>query len=185
MIKRIGSMLLLLILLTACSNKSSYTEMGYPGKFSIDAPSTMQKTKHLNSAASFQLQNANEELYFIVLNENKAAIKAMFEQAETNVEGDEKAFDLFAQGTLDLLTSTLTNIEPNKLVFTANTINGLKGKRVDFTATVSGLDVYYTFAAFEGKDDYYQVLTWTLKKRKEENKEKMERMITSFKEVNE
>lgn len=182
MINRIGSMMLLFILLVACSNKDAYTEMGYPGKFSIEAPSTMQKTKHLNSEASFQLQNTEEELYFIVLNENKEAIKMMFERTGAFVEGED-ALALFAHGTLELLSSTLESIEPSELVLEDVTSNGLNGKRVNFTATISGLDVYYSFAAFEGKEDYYQILTWTLKNRKEENKEKMERMINSFKEV--
>ncbi len=183
MIKRIGSLMLFFILLTACNKKEAYTEMRYPGKFTIEAPSTMQKTKHLNSEASFQLQSVEEELYFIVLNENKEAIKTMFQRSGAFVEGED-VLTLFAHGTLELLSSTLESIEPSELELEDMTSNGLKGKRVNFTATISGLDVYYSFAAFDGKEDYYQVLTWTLKKKKEENKEKMERMIHSFKEVN-
>jgi len=45
------------------------------------------------------------------------------------------------------------------------------------------LDVYYKFAAIEGKNDYYQVLTWTLKEKRDQHQQQMEVMINSFKEV--
>lgn len=182
MIKRIGSLLLFVVVLVGCNKKEAYTEIAYANKFSLEVPTAMQKTKALNSQATLQLQNTVEELYLIAIDENKEAINQMFDASEIAKEGVD-SFALFSQATLDLLTTTLDTIEPNELQLQEVRINNLNGKVVDFTASVAGLEVYYKFATFEGKEDYYQVLTWTLKQNKEKNKEQMNKMIESFKEV--
>lgn len=181
MIQKIGSLMLLLVVLVGCNEKKREIEITYANKYSVEVPEAMKKTKALNSQATLQLQNTADELYLIAIDENKEAINQMFEASELAKEGVEP-FDLFSEATLDLLESTLDSIEPKELKLQKVTVNSLNGKMVDFTASIAGLEVYYQFATFEGKHDYYQVLTWTLKKHKEKNQEQMQKMIHSFKE---
>ncbi|WP_060874057.1 hypothetical protein [Myroides odoratus] len=180
MIKKIGTFVLLLTVLVGCTNKTTYIEVVQDDKFSVEVPSTMQKTRALNGEATLQLQNVQEELYLIAIKENKGEIDELF-KATTGEE--ENIFTQFSDTTLEYLTATLEEFEPSELKLQDQTINNLPARVVDFTARVGGLDVYYKFAAFDGKEDYYQVLTWTLKEYKDKNQEQMNKMVDSFKEV--
>lgn len=180
MMKKIGSILLLLVVMVSCTSKTTYTEIVQDDLFSVAVPNTMQKTRGLNGDAALQLQNVKEELYFIVIKENKSEIDELFDP--TTVEGED-IFTQFSGTTLEYLTSTLDELSPSELKLQDQTINELPGRTVDFTARIGGLDVYYKFAAFQGKEDYYQVLTWTLKEYKDKNQEAMTKMVDSFKEI--
>ena len=177
--RKIGSVLLLLVALVGCNTKSAYTEIVHEGVFSVEVPNTMKKTTKLNGEATLQLQNVKEELYLIVIKENKEEIDALF---RSQGEGEE-VFKKFSEATLLYLTATLDQLEPSELKLTEKTIHNLPVQTVDFTARIGGLDIYYKFSAFQGKDNYYQVLTWTLKEYKEKNQADMDKMSTSFKEV--
>ncbi|QQU03937.1 hypothetical protein [Myroides odoratus] len=180
MIKKIGTLVLLLTVLVGCNNKTAYTEIVHDDKFSVEVPSTMQKTRGLNGDATLQLQNVQEELYMIVIRENKNEIDELFKG--TTQEGED-IFTQFSSTTLEYLTSTLEQLEPSELKLQDRPIHNLPARVADFTARIGGLDVYYKFAAFEGKEDYYQVLVWTLKEYKDKNQEQINKMVDSFKEV--
>ncbi len=177
--KKIGSLLLLLVVLVGCNTKPTYTEIVHENTFSVEVPSTMKKTRGLNGDATLQLQNVQEELYLIVIKENKKEIDQLFHSKDNGGE----VFQQFSEATLAYLTSTLDQLEPSELKLTESTIHTLPAKTVDFTARIGGLDVYYKFSAFQGKENYYQILTWTLKEYKDKNQEDMNKMSNSFKEV--
>lgn len=182
MIKKIGTLLLLLVVLAGCSSKTEYTEIVQDDIFSISVPTTMQKTRTLNGDATLQLQNVKEELYLIVIKENKNEIDELFKATAIAGEGED-IFEGFSETTLEYLTSTLEELNPEELKLQSSMQHNLPTKKVDFTARISGLDIYYKFSAFEGKENYYQVLTWTLKEYKAKNEETMNKMLDSFKEV--
>ncbi|MGS4345376.1 hypothetical protein ACKUSY_07235 [Myroides odoratus] len=182
MIKKIGTLFLLLVVLVGCNSKPTYTEIVQDDTFSIHVPTTMQKTRALNGEATLQLQNVKEELYLIVIKENKKEIDELFKATAIAGEGED-IFGDFSETTLEYLTSTVEELDPEELKLQESMLNNLPVRMVDFTARVSGLDVYYKFSAFEGKENYYQVLTWTMKEYKDKNQEVMNQMIDSFKEV--
>lgn len=178
--KKIGTLMLLFVVLVGCTGKKAYTEIVHEDKFSVEVPSTMEKTRALNGDATLQLQNVSEELYLIVIKESKSEIDELF-QAELGEKED--IFAQFSETTLEYLTSSLDALEPSELKLLDPTINKLPARTVDFTARIGGLDVYYKFASFEGEENYYQVLTWTLKEHQDKNQEAMDKMIDSFKEI--
>ena len=49
--------------------------------------------------------------------------------------------------------------------------------------SVDGIDVFYTLAAVEGKNNFYQLLTWTLGDKKEDYKDKMQGIVRSIQEI--
>lgn len=182
MIKKIGTLLLLMVVLVGCKNKAEYIDIVQDDTFSVSVPTTMQKTRALNGEATLQLQNVKEELYLIVIKENKKEIDELFKATAVAGEGED-IFGDFSQTTLEYLTSTVEELNPEELKLQVSMQHNLPTRKVDFTARISGLDVYYKFAAFEGKEDYYQVLTWTMKEYKEKNQEVMNKMLDSFKET--
>ncbi|RRJ89018.1 hypothetical protein EG240_13035 [Paenimyroides tangerinum] len=63
------------------------------------------------------------------------------------------------------------------------TINGLLAILFTVKAKISGYTAYYHFTYIQGKENYYQILTWTFDSKENDHKEKMNAMINSFKEV--
>jgi hypothetical protein len=61
-------------------------------------------------------------------------------------------------------------------------INGLNAKTQTFSGDVKGVNAFYEVALVEGKNHFYQILTWTLHSRKEEHHERMQKIIYSFSE---
>lgn len=63
-------------------------------------------------------------------------------------------------------------------------INGLAAKTMSFEGRVEGLPkIYYKMAFIEGRNRYYQVMTWTLATRKDKHEATMLKIIGSFKET--
>ncbi|MBC8883830.1 hypothetical protein H9X57_12125 [Flavobacterium piscinae] len=60
----------------------------------------------------------------------------------------------------------------------------MEAKLMTVSGTVDGLDIYYQLGFFKGKEHYYQIVNWTEQKRKEDHIEAMEKIISSFKELN-
>jgi len=55
---------------------------------------------------------------------------------------------------------------------------------MNVSGTVDGIDVYYQFGFIKGLEKYYQIVNWTELKRKDDHSGAMEKIISSFKELN-
>ena len=97
----------------------------------------------------------------------------------------EEYYSLDIDGYANLLTdnmeSTITfdsiaDLKPQK-------INGLEARTINFTGMMEGVHIYWKFAFIEGRNNYYQIMTWTLPDRKKTYDETMDAMINSFKEI--
>jgi hypothetical protein len=145
--------------------------------FSLDIPANLSETKDLNDDADLQYNNLFEELYVIVIKEDK---KDLIMQLGPDFE-----FPGNIEGYMELLKTnmgeTLKSVDFSKVH--THQINGMKAKTFVFEAKVENNDIYYEFGIFEGKNKYYQVMTWTLLDKKTEHSPKMRKMINSFKEL--
>jgi len=63
------------------------------------------------------------------------------------------------------------------------TINNLKARILEFDGTVDNVNIHWKIAYLEGKNRYYQVLTWTIPDKTEDNGEAMMAILKSFKET--
>jgi hypothetical protein len=145
--------------------------------FSLDIPASLSEATGLNDDADLQYDNVFDELYVIVIGENKKDFKTQL--------GSELAFPDNIDGYLELLKNnmgeTLKNVDFSKVH--THQINGMKAKTFAFEANIENNDIYYEFGVFEGKTKYYQVMTWTLLDKKAEHSLIMQKMINSFKEL--
>lgn len=149
-------------------------------KYAMEIPSSMNKVQNLNDDASLQYMNGLNELYIIVIDEPKEDINTAIDEAGLNdvYSKDLKGYARLLQDGLDEVAKVKSKSDL-KLV----NINSLNAMLTEVEAVIDGLDIYYHFAYIAGKERYYQIMTWTLLDRKEKHREKMEKMIHSFKEL--
>ena len=63
-------------------------------------------------------------------------------------------------------------------------INGLPAKYVEFNGKFSDIDIYYSLTVIEGEKNFYQISSWTLTSMESRNKEKIDEIKFTFKELN-
>lgn len=170
-----------ILLFSSCNSVSGTKSEKVGGRASIMVPISMSVTNKLNEDAVFQMQNIFQELYIIVIEEDRQEFKNIINSNSSRVE-ENHSFDFKVYS--DVIISSLEEdldlkekIEPR-----LDSINGLPASISEFVGVVNGLDIFYKHACVEGKDKYYQVLTWTLVSRKDKHLESMNAMINSFKE---
>ena len=144
-------------------------------------PKFLTEAKDLNEDASLQYQNVWKEFYVIVIDESKAEFNSVLE--ENNLTDQyQKNFNGYSKLILESFDEkTIKNIQKSKVIDTL--INNMPAKHLTIKGTVDGFNVFYSLAYLEGKDKYYQILTWTDINKESEYKEQMKQIIYSIKEV--
>ncbi len=174
------------LLLLSCGDGKEKTEtvktetVKVNNLYTVEIPAFLTKAKHLNEEASLQYQNLLKEVYIVVLDESKEAVETVI--IDNGLE-DYYTFDVdgYANLLTDGLESSVTfdsipELHPKK-------INGLNARTMNFTGKMEGIHIYWDFAFIEGRNNYYQVMSWTLVDRKDKYKDVMSTMINSFKEI--
>ncbi|GGB79571.1 hypothetical protein GCM10007424_19670 [Flavobacterium suaedae] len=169
-------------ILLSCGGNSNETQtIKVKNLYSIEIPGYFEKASNLNKDASLEYQNIFKDIYIMVIDEPKSEFNDVIEENgmtylyEPNLSGYAKIVkETFGNsGTMD----SIPNLKDR-------TINGLKAKTFHCTGTVEGEDIYWVSACLEGKDHYYQIVSWTQAGSKEDYKPDMYAMINSFKELN-
>ena len=70
--------------------------------------------------------------------------------------------------------------EPGQTEVIETNVNGLPTRLTTINGKIEGLGIFYTFGVYEGKDNYYQVIVWTLTERKVKYQSKMEAILQSL-----
>jgi hypothetical protein len=167
---------LLLFTLASCSD--SVETVKVDGKYSIDLPSYLSKSDDLNKAASLQYKNAMREFYVLVLDEPKESFNKIVDEGELDYEKNLNGYsEILAD---DIAKSSGLETTPK---MQQTTINNLKARILEFDGTVDNVNIHWKIAYLEGKNRYYQVLTWTIPGKTEDNGEAMMAILKSFKET--
>lgn len=178
--KKILYTLFLSIVLISCKKETKYEVITTANTYSIEIPTYLRKTNNLNEDASLQYMNMIKELYVMVINE---PISEFEESLIVNNLQDSYSKDL--KGYSSILIHTFENeTSSNEIINQKDTIiNNLPAIVYKKTATVDGVEVYYHFAYLQGKENFYQVFTWTLAEEEKTHNKVMEKMLYSFKEL--
>jgi len=139
------------------------------GTYQLTVPGNWSKETDLNSEATLQAGNRRDELYVIVIKESKSKFPASSNVANVT--------DLARES----MQTTLTDAQASQP--TSTSINGNPAKQFEVSGTVSGVQAKYLYAVVETSGSFYQVMTWTLTPRFNENKAKLQEVINSFKEL--
>ncbi|MDM1085864.1 hypothetical protein [Myroides odoratimimus] len=178
---RKASILFLIIsLLNSCKAKNEEQIVTVEDKYSLSIPSFLTKVTNLNSDASLQYQHVWKEFYIIVIDESKDEMKTVLE--ENNMTSFyHNDLDGYSKLLLDSFKGEISNV--NQSVVLDTILNGLPAKLTTLTGRVEGIDVFYSIGFYEGKDRYYQVLSWTTSSNKYLYNSKMEKILYSLREL--
>lgn len=178
--KNLTILVVITIILASCQPTDTEKRVTSDNKFSISLPSFLTKVSNLNEDASLQYQHAWKEFYVIVIDETREEIQKaltdnnLTERYPNNIDG-------YADLILDNFTQSI--VVSNKSIEIDTLINNLPAKVLTVSGQVEGIDAFYYLAFIEGKQRYYQIMTWTLSSKEYEHKEKMKRLLYSFKEI--
>lgn len=178
--KKLTFLILTILFFISCQPNETEQTVTIENKYSISIPSFLSKASNLNDAASFQYQHVWKEFYVIAIDENKEKLKEaivenhLTESYSNNLQG-------YTNLLLDNFRRVITISSESQVIDTL--INNMPAKIVSISGKVEGIDAFYSLAFIEGKNRYYQIMSWTLLSRESEYREKMSKLIFSFKEI--
>lgn len=140
------------------SNGSHYT---------VQIPDEMEPAR-INENASLEYQDENRQLYTVVIDESKAKIISF------GLDYDLETYMKIAARALD--STGLYLNKPAK-------INSYNALQTEIKSKVKGKTMVYKLTCIETPRYFYQVLISSAEDRYESNKDDMEKIISSFKEL--
>jgi hypothetical protein len=179
--KLIIRLFLVVILIVACQGGDTTQLVTIDHKYSVLLPSFLEKSgTTLNEDASLQYLHTWKEFYVIVIDEPKSEIESAI---ENNQLSDRYSKDIDGYAKLMEEKFDGANIGMQGDDWMPVTINNLSARIKTIRGNSEGVDVFYYFGIIEGKNNYYQVMTWTLAEKEMDYKEQMKNIIYSFKEL--
>lgn len=172
--------LLLLVTLAACNSGNETQTVKVDDRYVLEIPDFLKESKDLHDSASLQYENALREFYVIVIDE---PIEGFHNAILENNLQDE--YPASIEGFTKLMVKDLTAALQAKALPAIKdiSINGLPARQFDINGSFENLPVYWKTAYIKGKENYYQVITWTQGKNKEKYKQQMQDILNSFRET--
>ena len=155
----------LLLLLQSCG-ETTY-KMERREQFIIDVPEYLQETEKINGFASLQFENQEKEIFLLVIEDEKAILQ----ENQPNY-----SFDNYFSFVTERFTKSNIRKTEEKM------INGMFTKQVEAAEMENNRELHYKMAVIEGKEHFYQVITWTSSKNKDSHNPDLQHMIDSFRE---
>ncbi|MCV6628396.1 MAG: hypothetical protein OIF50_00900 [Flavobacteriaceae bacterium] len=177
-----------ILLLFICSNaiqcqkvlKTTDT-IGGSNEYKLAVPEIMEQTTALNDIAKLQYQNPEEELYVIVIDEDKENFKNTYKRLNKyneNISATENYREIqiqqISKGIKNPEIQSTTNkqfkgcAEPSPIV------------QMDGNNENINLDVAYYISFAENKDKVYMIMAWTLKDFKNKHHKTLNNIVSSF-----
>lgn len=160
-------LLLMSLVLSSCSFSVGYLQHGHKAcDCSISAPASWKKTEGMLANAVIQLSDAKVDSHAAVLAESKTQFQDMDLNKYTKIVSEKM----------------LSGLQGKKIKeFSDLTINDLSGKQSQIVFQKNNVDLILIYTILEGKNRFFQILTWTPKDRFESNQQSMEDLIKTFK----
>ncbi|MBW4618390.1 MAG: hypothetical protein KME17_03260 [Cyanosarcina radialis HA8281-LM2] len=138
------------------------------GKTQITLPSGWKQEQDLNEQAGLQAANRAEEMYIIVISENK--------QDFQNI-----TLEKHSELTRGLFLKNLTN--PQVTGPTPVTIDGNRGVQYELKGGINNINAAYIHTTLETAKNYHQIVAWTLQSRLDQNRSQLQEVIQSLREA--
>ncbi len=155
--------LLLAATIAGCKYSEGLEEKELSGRFKISVTDYMGEADNLHPKAVFQYSSPYRTVYLLVLDTTKTGHSL----AEYGQLASNRIASVLKDSTIDVIDSISISGAPTL------------GYKIEGVITDEG--VWYYLAVVEGKDHYYQILGWTLTRRKEKYSKDIEEMVKSFK----
>ncbi|MBU2711364.1 NINE protein [Zooshikella harenae] len=138
------------------------------GRLSVTVPSRWNVIKQLNEEAVLQAAQLRDENYLIVLAESKID----FEESISVREYGELVSNII-----------LSSLEQSELIAgpTSLEVNGQPALSYEIVGRTQRVNIYYYLVVAQNDEEYFQLVSWTLKSRMNRNKPTLQQVIKSFK----
>ena len=179
--KKIIAYSVFLFTMIQCQKTEETELIRVKNQYSVAIPKSLSKVDFLHSDASLQYQNELIEFYTIVIDEPSVDFDTLVMQEadlRANYSPDLAGYAKLLKNNIAL---TLKDGEFSEIENVQ--INGLNAKLMHASGKIDGIEVYYQLGFIQGKETYYQIVSWTELKRKEDYKKTMSAIISSFKEI--
>lgn len=174
------SIFLLLFMFVSCQDRDKVQVVTIGDKYSLTIPAFLQEVTNLNEDASLQYQHALKEFYVVVIDEPKSELlKALEENGLNAVYSND--VDGFANLLIDGLDDVVTITKKSDVIDTV--LNTMPARLINIHGEIEGISAFYSIAYVEGKETFYQIMTWTLASKEKKHKDKMEKLLYSLKEL--
>ena len=179
--KKIIPLLIAVLFLGSCDQFSNEPKViPVNNQYTLTVPSYLSENGSLHEEASLQYANLFKEFYVIVIDEPKTEFSsALIDNLLTDSYNDD--IDGYAKLILDNFTLSIEGFSASSIDKTI--VNSMNARIATIEGSIDGIDVFYTFAAVEGKNKFYQILTWTLADKKDDFKDKMQGIVRSIQEI--
>ena len=178
--QRLNILFLTILFITSCQSGDTEKLVTIENKYSISIPSFLITTNALNEEASLQYLNARKEFYVIVLDEPKSEMyKALVDNDLTDTYSND--LEGYSDLILDNYEQSISISHMSNIVDTF--INNMPARLLTINGQVEGVDIFYSLAFIQGKERYYQIMVWTSSSKESEYKDKMNKILYSFKEL--
>lgn len=172
--------LLFLVLLSSCNENSKnekYEKKSVENKFSLLIPESLGLTNKLNSIASIQFENTNQDFYIMVLDESKDTFTKAVNNKIYNTTTDLDGYYKVIVNHFKEITSKdfkVYNIQKKKINHSNAIVFSMSGIN-------DGYPAFYRYAVIESNKRYYQIMSWTNTSQEQKYTDRMNKIIDSFK----
>ena len=173
LVKNLSSIIVLVLVIIGCRQIQKLSPPSVlkstDGKFQITVPGGWRDTPSLHEEASIRAANSLNEMYVIVISENKIDF------------ADGITLDKFTDITRDSMMSKLGS--PVASPPTKVTINGIPGRQFLLQGEGKTVKIAYLITNVETESHYHQIITWTLLSRISQNQPALQGITESFRAV--
>lgn len=138
------------------------------GLTQVTVPQGWKAMKGLNDEASLQAAYPQKELYVIVMTESKE-------------DFDKMTMEKYSKLTRGMIFEALASGKEEKTG--SLKINGNPALQYKLEGSMDNIKVVYLHTTVEGKKYFHYILAWTLRSKYEKNKDVLQQVIKSFKEI--
>ncbi|MEW6208995.1 MAG: hypothetical protein AB1631_11555 [Acidobacteriota bacterium] len=138
------------------------------GGSQITIPASWKEETTLNNEAVIQAADVLNEMYVVVLADNKE-------------DFDNMTVEKYSELTRGAMMQGISS--PQIGTPSRTTINSYPAMQCEIRGTVENVKIAYLHAVAETPKHFYQILTWTLPSRFEKNRPQLEEVMRSFKEI--
>ncbi|MCU0433429.1 MAG: hypothetical protein MUC87_08255 [Bacteroidia bacterium] len=178
--KNLACLFLLILTFNACNTEPKVKTITIKNQYTLNIPEPFTPIANLNEEASLEYGNTADDFYVIVIDESKLSFREALE-----LNGIEAEYKPDLQGYTDILINSLkqemVDFKISELKDTV--LNNLPAKLANITGKVNAYDVYFQYAFIEGRNNFYQVMTWANLNKKDRYLNAMNKMVRSLKEL--
>ncbi len=175
-----------ILILASCTLDDKENIVTINKKYSISLPSflinakTILEKDELNENTSLQYMNTLKELYVLIIEDSKSDFQQTLVENNLNDKytNDFKGYTDFVFDYYKKQTKI-----SHKFAISDTLINNKPAKLISISGEINEVNVFYTIGLVEGKKTYYQIITWTLAGFENKYKDRMKKIIYSFKEL--